>query len=63
MDRVFLQQMHKPKNCYNLESKNALPVLLIHGWNEGEGGEYEIHLNNHQMPVALLQIMLKNLLK
>ena len=33
------------EDCYNLESKSALPALLIHGWNEGEGGDYEIHFN------------------
>jgi len=33
------------ENCHNLESKNALPVLLIHGWNEGSGGQFPIHFD------------------
>ena len=36
------------ENCHNLESKNALPVLLIHGWNEGEGGFLPIHFDEWQ---------------
>ena len=31
------------ENCYNLQSNNALPVLLIHGWNEGSGGVIPLH--------------------
>ena len=49
------------ENCSNLESKNALPVLLIHGWNEGEGGEFEIHfdeweeeLNQDMIPFCII---------
>jgi uncharacterized alpha/beta hydrolase family protein len=30
-------------NCYNLDSKIALPSLLIHGWNEGSGGSIPLH--------------------
>ena len=39
------------ENCHNLESKNAIPVLLIHGWNEGSGGDFPIHFNvwEHQL--------------
>ena len=31
------------ENCYNLDSTNAIPVLLIHGWNEGSGGVIPLH--------------------
>jgi pimeloyl-ACP methyl ester carboxylesterase len=36
------------ENCHNLESNNAIPVLLIHGWNEGEGGFLPIHFDEWQ---------------
>ena len=49
------------ENCHNLESKNAIPVLLIHGWNEGEGGFLPIHfdawqqrLNQDQIPFCVI---------
>jgi hypothetical protein len=31
--------------CDNLDSNIALPVLLIHGWNEGLGGDIPIHFD------------------
>ena len=33
----------QPADCSNLDSSNAFPVLLIHGWNEGLGGDFPIH--------------------
>jgi pimeloyl-ACP methyl ester carboxylesterase len=49
------------ENCHNLESKNAIPVLLIHGWNEGEGGSLPIHfdvwqqrLNQDKIPFCVI---------
>jgi pimeloyl-ACP methyl ester carboxylesterase len=58
---IFPSANAQTENCYNLESKNALPVLLIHGWNEGEGGEYEIHfdeweeeLNQDMIPFCII---------
>ena len=49
------------ENCQNLESKNAIPVLLIHGWNEGEGGFLPIHfdvwqqrLNQDKIPFCII---------
>ena len=49
------------ENCHNLESKNALPVLLIHGWNEGSGGDFLIHfdeweqlLNQERIPFCII---------
>lgn len=49
------------ENCYNLESKNALPVLLIHGWNEGSGGviplhwdEWTEHLSDENIPFCII---------
>jgi hypothetical protein len=48
-------------DCYNLESKNALPALLIHGWNEGSGGSLPIHwdewkqkLNQDEIPFCIV---------
>jgi triacylglycerol esterase/lipase EstA (alpha/beta hydrolase family) len=48
-------------DCYNLESKNALPVLLIHGWNEGSGGfipihwdEWKLKLNQDEIPFCIV---------
>jgi pimeloyl-ACP methyl ester carboxylesterase len=31
--------------CDNLDSNVALPVLLIHGWDEGSGGDIPIHFD------------------
>jgi hypothetical protein len=31
--------------CDNLDSNIALPVLLIHGWNEGSDGDIRIHFD------------------
>jgi hypothetical protein len=31
--------------CDNLDSNIALPVLLIHGWNEGSRGDISIHFD------------------
>jgi pimeloyl-ACP methyl ester carboxylesterase len=49
------------ENCHNLESNNAIPVLLIHGWNEGEGGFLPIHfdvwqqrLNQDKIPFCVI---------
>jgi hypothetical protein len=43
MNRVFQTANAQIENCYNLESNNSLPVLLIHGWNEGTGGVISLH--------------------
>jgi hypothetical protein len=44
MNRVFFPTANAQiENCYNLESNNSLPVLLIHGWNEGTGGVISLH--------------------
>src|SRR5688500_12331554 len=58
---IFPSANAQTENCYNLESRNALPVLLIHGWNEGEGGEYAIHfdewearLNQDMIPYCII---------
>jgi hypothetical protein len=53
--------------CTNLESKNALPVLLIHGWNEGSGGSLLIHfdewkqrLNQEKIPFCIVTFVQSN---
>lgn len=58
---IFPSANSQTENCYNLESKNILPVLLIHGWNEGEGGKYAIHfdawetrLNHDMIPYCII---------
>jgi pimeloyl-ACP methyl ester carboxylesterase len=40
---LFPQANAQIENCYNLDSANALPVILIHGWNEGSGGTIPLH--------------------
>ena len=54
-------------DCYNLESKNALPALLIHGWNEGSGGSLPIHwdkweqkLNQDEIPFCIVSFEQSN---
>lgn len=54
-------------DCYNLESKNALPALLIHGWNEGSGGSLPIHweewkqkLNQDEIPFCIVSFKQSN---
>lgn len=42
---LFPSANGQTENCHNLESKIALPVLLIHGWNEGAGGQFPIHFD------------------
>jgi pimeloyl-ACP methyl ester carboxylesterase len=55
------------QNCTNLESTITLPVLLIHGWNEGNGGEYLIHfdewkqaLNQDMIPYCIISFKQSN---
>jgi pimeloyl-ACP methyl ester carboxylesterase len=47
--------------CKNQESKNTLPVLLIHGWNQGSGGDFpndwsawEQRLNQENIPFCIV---------
>lgn len=54
-------------DCYNLESKNALPALSIHGWNEGSGGSLPIHwdewkqkLNQDEIPFCIISFEQSN---
>lgn len=54
-------------NCYNLDSKSALPVLLIHGWNEGSGRFLPIHwekweqkLNQDEIPFCIVSFEQSN---
>jgi hypothetical protein len=54
-------------DCYNLESKNALPALLIHGWNEGSRGSLPIHwdewgqkLNQDEIPFCIVSFEQSN---
>ena len=58
---IFPSAKAQTENCYNLESKNALPVLLIHGWNEGSGGNFPIHfdeweqqMNQDRIPFCII---------
>src|ERR671913_2293114 len=58
---IFPSAKAQTENCYNLESKNALPVLLTHGWNEGSGGDFPIHfdeweqqLNQGRIPFCII---------
>ena len=58
---IFPSAKAQTENCYNLESKNALPVLLIHGWNEGSEGDFPIHfdeweqqLNQERIPFCII---------
>jgi pimeloyl-ACP methyl ester carboxylesterase len=55
------------ENCHNLESMNAIPVLLIHGWNEGGGGSLPIHfdvwqqrLNQDKIPFCIISFEQSN---
>jgi pimeloyl-ACP methyl ester carboxylesterase len=58
---LFSPANAQTENCYNLESRIALPVLLIHGWNEGSGGDFPIHfdeweqeLNQDRIPYCII---------
>ena len=48
---IFPSAKAQTENCYNLESKNALPVLLIHGWNEGSEGDFSIHFDEWKQQI------------
>ena len=37
----FFPSANGQTRCNNLESKDTLPVLLIHGWNQGDGWIYK----------------------
>ena len=63
----LLSAQGQTRNCSNLESKNALPVLLIHGWNEGLGGSLPIHfdvwqeqLNQDEIPFCIVSFERSN---
>jgi len=58
---IFPSANGQTENCYNLESKIALPSLLIHGWNEGSGGSIPLHwdewtqlLNQENIPFCII---------
>jgi pimeloyl-ACP methyl ester carboxylesterase len=64
---LFPSASGQTENCHNLESKNALPVLLIHGWNEGSGGVVPIHfdiwekrLNQERIPFCIISFEQSN---
>ena len=58
---IFPSANGQTENCYNLDSKIALPALLIHGWNEGLGGSIPLHwdewtkrLNQENIPFCII---------
>ena len=57
----FFPSANGQTRCNNLESKDTLPVLLIHGWNQGDGGsisndwsEWAKSLNQENIPFCLV---------
>jgi uncharacterized alpha/beta hydrolase family protein len=58
---IFPSANGQIEKCYNLDSKIALPALLIHGWNEGSGGSIPLHwddwtkrLNQENIPFCII---------
>jgi uncharacterized alpha/beta hydrolase family protein len=53
--------------CNNLDSKDTLPLLLLHGWNQGVGGsikndwsEWAKQLNQENIPFCLVSFQQSN---
>lgn len=53
--------------CNNLDSKDTLPVLLVHGWNQGVGGsinndwsEWAKRFNQENLPFCLVTFQQSN---
>ena len=64
---IFPSANAQTENCYNLDSKIALPALLIHGWNEGSGGSIPLHwdewvqqFNKENIPFCIISFKQSN---